>query len=75
MDPLELRRIGTTDIKVTALGMGSAPMGSFSGPDGAADAAATTRRAYDLGIRLFDYGSAVRAGTGRKVLRLGARRV
>ena len=54
MNPLELRRIGTTDIEVTALGMGSAPMGSFSGPDGAANAAATTRRGYELGVRFFD---------------------
>ena len=54
MNPLELRRIGTTDIEVTALGMGSAPMGSFSGEAGSAMAAATTRRGYELGIRLFD---------------------
>lgn len=63
MNPLELRRIGTTDIEVTALGMGSAPMGSFSGPDGAANAVATTRRGYDLGIRLFD--TAPMYGQGR----------
>ena len=54
MNPLELRRIGTTDIEVTALGMGSAPMGSFSGTDGAANATAATRRGYELGVRFFD---------------------
>ena len=54
MDPLELRQIGTTDIQVTCLGLGGAPMGGLFSPVGAQTAADTVRRGYDLGIRFFD---------------------
>ena len=49
---LEKRRIGSTDIEVTALGFGGAP---FGGADlTTAEAAAIIQRAYDGGVRYFD---------------------
>ena len=54
MDPLELRQIGTTDIRVTALGLGGAPMGTLFAPAGARNAVDSVRRGYELGIRFFD---------------------
>ena len=54
MDPLELRQIGTTDLNVTCLGLGGAPMGGLFSPVGAQTAADTVRRGYELGIRFFD---------------------
>ena len=54
MDPLELRNIGTTDVQVTRLGLGGAPMGGLFTPVGAQTASDTVRRGYELGIRFFD---------------------
>ena len=54
MNPLEPRQIGTTDISVTALGLGGAPLGGLFTPVGAENAVATVRRGYELGIRFFD---------------------
>ena len=54
MNPLELRQIGTTDVQVTRLGLGGAPMGALFTPDGVQTAADTVRRGYELGIRFFD---------------------
>ena len=77
MDPLELAQIGTTDIHVTRLGFGGAPLGAASGPEGRARAIETVRRGYELGLRFFDtaplygkgkseryYGSALSAFDG-----------
>ena len=54
MDPLELRQIGTTDIRVTAMGFGGAPLGGLFTAVGAENAVNTVRRGYELGIRFFD---------------------
>ena len=54
MDPLELRNVGTTDVQVTRLGLGGAPMGALFTPVGAQTAADTVKRGYELGIRFFD---------------------
>jgi len=61
VNPLELKNIGKTDVRVTRLGLGGAPLGRLSGDGGRAAAVATVRRAHELGIRFFDtaplYGS------------------
>ena len=61
MDPLELAQIGTTDLKVTRLGMGSAPLGGLSPDTAKANSDAIVHKGYELGIRYFDtaplYGS------------------
>ena len=54
MNPLEPRRIGTTHIAVTALGLGGAPLGGLSTSVGADNAVNTVRRGYELGVRFFD---------------------
>ena len=54
MDPLELRNVGTTDVQVTRLGLGGAPIGGLFTSAGAQTAVDTVRRGYELGIRFFD---------------------
>lgn len=54
MDPFEQVSIGTTDVTVTRLGMGTAPLGGWPQELPAAVADATVRRAWDVGIRYFD---------------------
>ena len=54
MNPLEPVQIGTTEIRVTGLGLGGAPLGGLFTPVGAENAVNTVRRGYELGIRFFD---------------------
>jgi D-threo-aldose 1-dehydrogenase len=54
MDPLELKQIGSTDLRVTRLGLGGAPLGELFTPVGTQNAIDTVRRGYELGIRFFD---------------------
>lgn len=54
MNPLEPRRIGATDIEVTPMGFGGAPLGGLFTSVGAENAINTVRRGYELGIRFFD---------------------
>jgi D-threo-aldose 1-dehydrogenase len=54
MDPLELKQIGATDLRVTRLGLGGAPLGELFTPVGTQNAIDTVRRGYELGIRFFD---------------------
>ncbi len=54
MDPLELAQIGTTDVRVTRLGFGGAPLGAASGAEGRIRAIDTVSRGYELGLRFFD---------------------
>ena len=54
MNPLELKQIGSTDLRVTRLGLGGAPLGELFTPVGAQNAIDTVRRGYELGIRFFD---------------------
>lgn len=77
MDPLERRRLGRTDVDVTALGFGGAPLGELFTlvPDDAADA--TIAAAWDAGIRYFDtspwYGRGLSEQRLGRVLRRHAR--
>lgn len=48
------RRLGTTNLSVTALSMGCASLGGLYTPVSAADALATLQAAWDSGIRYFD---------------------
>lgn len=50
----ELVRIGRTDVRVTRLGLGLAPIGGLYSPVGEAQARATVEHAWRLGIRYFD---------------------
>ncbi|SDJ08327.1 aldo/keto reductase [Salipiger marinus] len=48
------RQLAQTGLSVTALGLGSAPLGGLYADVPRADALATLQRAWDLGIRYFD---------------------
>jgi len=67
---MELSRVGTTDLEVTRLGLGTAPLGGLYSPVSDADAFATMQQAWDAGIRFFD--TAPQYGNGLSERRLGA---
>jgi aryl-alcohol dehydrogenase-like predicted oxidoreductase len=54
VDPLERRRLGTTDVTVPVLGLGTAPLGGWPTAVPRAQGVATIRRAWDAGVRYFD---------------------
>jgi D-threo-aldose 1-dehydrogenase len=69
-EPFDTIRVGTTDVRITRLGFGSASIGGlFRSVDDDA-AARTVDRAWDLGIRYFDVAPLYGYGTGER--RLGA---
>ena len=70
MDPFAVTRIGTTDIEVTRLGLGTAPLGGFPDALSADVAVETVRTAVADGVRLFD--TAPLYGHGRAERHLGA---
>ena len=65
-----VRNLGPTAVRVTALSLGTAPIGGLFEPVGDGDAIATIERAWDLGIRFFD--TAPLYGVGLAERRLGA---
>lgn len=69
MDPLELRPLGRTDLHVTRLGFGGAPLGDRLDPVSEPQAQATIEAAYAAGIRLFDTSPFY--GNGKSEHRLG----
>jgi len=70
MDPWALRRLGRSDVVVTRLGLGTAPLGNLFQPVSDGQAAAVVTRALELGIRFFD--TAPLYGHGLAERRLGA---
>ncbi len=66
---LRTRTIGATDLLVTELGFGGAPLGGLGDAIAEDDAAALVRTAYDAGIRYFD--TAPLYGVGRSERRIG----
>jgi D-threo-aldose 1-dehydrogenase len=69
VDPTQRVRLGRTDVDVTRLGLGTAPLGGMFAPVSDASAEETVRTAHDLGWRLFD--SAPLYGYGMAENRLG----
>ena len=63
------RSLGAADLEVTALGMGTAPLGGLYAPLDDETAVATVRAAWDRGIRFFD--TAPQYGHGLAEQRLG----
>ena len=70
MTPLPRRRVGKTNLEVTELGLGGAPMGGFRATITDAEAIKLTDDGYDAGIRYFD--TSPYYGYGRSELRMGA---
>ena len=70
MTTLKKRKVGKTNIEVTELGLGGAPMGGFRATISDAEATALTDAAYEGGVRYFDTSPFY--GYGRSELRMGA---
>ncbi|MDP9799776.1 D-threo-aldose 1-dehydrogenase [Catenuloplanes nepalensis] len=70
MDPAARIRLGGSDVLVTRLGLGLAPIGGLYAPVGDATATAVIDRAWQRGIRLFD--TAPLYGHGLSERRTGA---
>ena len=70
MTTLSKRKVGTTKLDVTELGLGGAPMGGFRATIPDAEAAALIDAAYAEGVRYFDTSPFY--GYGRSELRMGA---
>lgn len=70
MNPSTTRRIGRTDVTVTQLGFGGAPIGELFVRVTERDAAATLATAWNAGLRYFD--TAPWYGRGLSELRTGA---
>src|SRR5215831_4567310 len=70
MTILKKRKIGTTALEVTELGLGGAPMGGFRATISEAEATMLTDAAYEGGVRYFDTSPFY--GYGRSELRMGA---
>jgi D-threo-aldose 1-dehydrogenase len=67
---LKRRRVGRTNLEVTELGLGGAPMGGFRATIADGEALALTDAAYRAGVRYFD--TSPYYGYGRSELRMGA---
>jgi D-threo-aldose 1-dehydrogenase len=65
-----MRRLGKSDVEVTPLGLGCAPLGNLYLEIGDEQAAATVDAAWDAGLRFFD--TAPHYGLGLSERRLGA---
>lgn len=70
MDAIGTTRLGRTNLHVTRLGLGTAPLGGLYRTVGEAQAVDTVHRAWQLGLRLFD--TAPLYGSGLAERRLGA---
>ena len=66
---LETDRIGSTDVSVTQLGLGGAPLGAHLFDVEESEAVALISRAFELGVRYFD--TAPLYGFGRSQCRYG----
>lgn len=66
----ETERLGSTGLRITRLGLGTAPLGGLYEPVSDEAAEATIARAWDLGLRFFD--TAPQYGNGLSERRLGA---
>jgi D-threo-aldose 1-dehydrogenase len=70
MNPTAGVQLGRTDVTVTRLGLGCAPIGGLYEPVSEADARAVVDRAWERGLRLFD--TAPLYGSGLSERRVGA---
>jgi D-threo-aldose 1-dehydrogenase len=69
MNPRERVRLGRTELSVTRLGLGTAPLAGLYREVDEADALSVINRAWELGIRFFD--TAPLYGNGNAEMRLG----
>ena len=67
-NPLPMRRLGNSDLQVSAIGLGCMPMSSVYGPADPADVAATLDAALDAGITFWDTANVYGAGENESLL-------
>jgi D-threo-aldose 1-dehydrogenase len=70
MTTLRRRKVGKTNLEVTELGLGGAPLGGFRATISDTEATALADAAYEGGVRYFDTSPFY--GYGRSELRMGA---
>jgi D-threo-aldose 1-dehydrogenase len=69
MDPTQRRKVGRTEVEVTTLSFGAAPIGNFIRPFTDREARAMVDQAWEQGVRYFD--TAALYGHGLSEYRLG----
>jgi D-threo-aldose 1-dehydrogenase len=69
MPPIQTRKFGRTDLTVTDMGFGAAPIGNFLRPISEKESAAMINRAWEAGMRYFD--TAPYYGHGLSEARIG----
>ena len=62
---MEYRKFGETDLKVSALGLGAAPMGSRTGFE---ESKETLNKAFDLGINFYDTAPSYGQGSSEEII-------
>jgi D-threo-aldose 1-dehydrogenase len=66
MNPFDLRPLGRTGIKLTALGLGGTSIGSLYSTLSEEDAVSTVSEAYNAGVRYFDTAPFYGAGSSER---------
>ena len=64
--PLPTAQVGKTALRVSRLGMGTAPIANLYGPVAEKQAIETIQRSFELGIRFFDTAPLYGAGLSEK---------
>lgn len=62
---MEYRKFAKTNLKVSALGLGAAPIGSRTGPE---ESKATLNKAFELGINFYDTAPSYGQGSSEKII-------
>ena len=65
---MEYRQFGTTEFKVSALGLGCMSMSGAYGPANDVESIATLHRAFDLGVNLLDTSANYGAGHNHELI-------
>ena len=68
---MEYRRMGNSDLEVSAIGFGCWEMGGGYGPFAAQEVIAAIHRALDLGVTLFDTARSYGRGASEELLAQG----
>ncbi|MBE9170925.1 aldo/keto reductase [Pleurocapsales cyanobacterium LEGE 06147] len=62
---MQYKKFGKTDLEISALGLGAAPIGSRTGPD---ESKATLNQAFELGINFYDTAPSYGQGSSEEII-------